>query len=290
MRRDITYRNYLLDRLGEEESVALERQYFLDHQSFEELLEAEDDLIDSYVRDELEAAERLAFDKRLAALPRWRQRVDAARGIEILKGTPRIASGREIPVGGPQRYMAAAAALLLVLFAAVAAASWWRQRVLLEGLMHRQSRLEYQLRLAREQLDRDRAVLQALATEAAAIPKESPTPRSTAPKATTAVFTLTALTRGSGSNDFVRSSIDQPIILRVPIDDRTADSYGVIIDRVSGGSVWRSLKVPVAVAKPRHLEIEFDAAALPPADYILTITDRTPLGNVLQEYSFRIRE
>lgn len=271
----------------------MERQYFSDDDSFQELLEAEDDLIDSYVRGELPDDERAMFEKRVAALPRLRQRVDAARGLEALADGPHIVSRHAGRAIAPSAYFAAAAALLLVVLGVLAGAGWWRQRVLLDAMIQRQAQLEQELRVTRERLERDRSALQALraANPPTKAAMESPTPKAAGTiEVPPALFVLTALTRGSGSNDFERSLTAQRIILRAPLDDASQSSYRVTVQRVSGGKVWSSPDVrPADGGKARYLHIEVPASALPPDDYFLMIANPAS-SQVVQEFSFRIRE
>ncbi len=72
---------YLLGELSEEEGAQLEDEYFARDDFFEQLLAAEDDLIDSYVCGELSANKRARFEKHFLSTPRRRERVEFARGL-----------------------------------------------------------------------------------------------------------------------------------------------------------------------------------------------------------------
>lgn len=69
-----------LSSLAEREHV--ESEYFEDEDAFEEMLTAEDDLIDAYARGELTGDERQRFEKRFVSSLRERDRVQFARAFE----------------------------------------------------------------------------------------------------------------------------------------------------------------------------------------------------------------
>ncbi|HEV8266938.1 MAG TPA: hypothetical protein VGR00_01845 [Thermoanaerobaculia bacterium] len=71
----------LLGELPEDERVKLEERCLDDAAFFEALIAAENDLVDGYVRNELDEVEREMFEKRYLASPRHRRRVDAAAAI-----------------------------------------------------------------------------------------------------------------------------------------------------------------------------------------------------------------
>lgn len=70
---------YLLDELPDEDRERLEGAYFTDDAAFEQLLIAEQELIDAYVHGELSAAKRERFEKVFLASPRRQERVQFAR-------------------------------------------------------------------------------------------------------------------------------------------------------------------------------------------------------------------
>jgi hypothetical protein len=78
---DKLFERYLLGDLSEEEKTRLEESYFADDNLFEQLLAAEDDLIDDYVQGQLIGHERALFEKRFLNSPERRQRVALARGL-----------------------------------------------------------------------------------------------------------------------------------------------------------------------------------------------------------------
>jgi hypothetical protein len=125
---EILMRQYLLGHMPPGERANLEDQYFADDAMFEELVAAEHDLIDSYVRGELKESDRRKFELRYGKSPQQRAKVDFARSLNNIsretvlaekaspwKGVWAFLSGkRQIP-----RWAFATAAL-----AVVAGGSW----------------------------------------------------------------------------------------------------------------------------------------------------------------------
>lgn len=91
---------FLLGELSEGERERLEESHFADDDAFEQMLLAEDALIDAYARGELSVEQRRRFEERFLASSRGRERVqfahslagavsDARSPVTTLKPTPR---------------------------------------------------------------------------------------------------------------------------------------------------------------------------------------------------------
>lgn len=139
---------YLLGFVSPSERERFETEYFNDDDAFAELLSAEDDLIDAYVRGELGPAERRRFEDRFLNTPADRERVQFARTLagfvaetqpaeQPVTFQPGFFSSLRLP-GIAQGLMAVA---LLVL---VAATCW---------LLIQQGRTRNQLQTARAERD-----------------------------------------------------------------------------------------------------------------------------------------
>ena|ERR1035441_8072219 len=79
---DSLLRRYLLgDPMAEGEQERVEKSYFESDECFDRLLEAEDDLIDTYIRGVLSPAECAQFERHFLAAKRRRDRYEAMRAI-----------------------------------------------------------------------------------------------------------------------------------------------------------------------------------------------------------------
>jgi hypothetical protein len=89
-------KRYLLGRASPEERVDLENRYFSDASLFERLTEAENDLIDSYVRGELSDFDRQEFERQYLGSPQRRARVQFANALtEISQESGQVASDQK---------------------------------------------------------------------------------------------------------------------------------------------------------------------------------------------------
>ena len=84
MTKETLIRRYLLDDLPQDERTKLEDLYFTETDTFEELVAAENDLIDSYVRDELSGTETKQFEAQYCSTPALFSRVEFARSLSVV--------------------------------------------------------------------------------------------------------------------------------------------------------------------------------------------------------------
>ncbi|MGB8377537.1 MAG: hypothetical protein WCE70_03585, partial [Rhodanobacteraceae bacterium] len=80
-----TLRNWLLHRLADAETSALEQRLLLDGEFLARVEEAEYDLIDDYARDRLDADERLAVETHLLGSAAGRQRASVAQALAQMR-------------------------------------------------------------------------------------------------------------------------------------------------------------------------------------------------------------
>ena len=108
--KEALHSRYLLGDLSDQEKVSIEESYFADDDHFQELEIVEDELVDAYVRDELNGAERKQFEKLLQSSTRLAERVQFARILE-----KRVGSIKPAPVAAP------------VIAERPAVVSWWQK-------------------------------------------------------------------------------------------------------------------------------------------------------------------
>src|SRR5262249_29143702 len=92
---------YLLGDLPETEQTAVEQEYFVDQEKFEEVWATENDLVDGYVRGRLSRRERELFERNYLQSPKHRERVAVAR--KLLEAADRQVSedgGAIVPAPG----------------------------------------------------------------------------------------------------------------------------------------------------------------------------------------------
>jgi len=72
---------YLFGQLSEQERSEFEDSYLNDPELFEELASVEDELVRSYLRGECSPQEKAELEKRIAASPDWREKVEFERSL-----------------------------------------------------------------------------------------------------------------------------------------------------------------------------------------------------------------
>jgi hypothetical protein len=132
----ISIRKYLLGELGENKRQALEQSLMTDESVFQELLILEDELVDEYLRGELNSPERKSFEAHFMASPERQQKLRFAKSFQSyldLKQVEREPHRKPfwqslwelLQTNGPVREWGLAAVLLLV----IAGGSWMAIRI-----------------------------------------------------------------------------------------------------------------------------------------------------------------
>jgi hypothetical protein len=270
---------YLLGRLPEHEEAEMERRYLADDSLFGELLGVEDDLRDAYERGELSAPDREAFEQRLLALPRQKEKQESARALRqyLLKAssparplTRRVSTwDRLLRALGAQPRMVVVPALSAAL-AILIVGGWW--------LGHR------------------------------SVPRPTTGPRpGQGPEAvmptirtgqqsgvTTFAIVLTpGLVRGSEKSKPV---VIPPEASTVRLEARFEGNYPryqALLETVEGKKVWSegTLQAQTFPGGER-IFLDLSSSLLAPGDYILTVRGLPAAGNpeTVAEYAFRVVE
>ena len=255
---EATRRAYLLGLLPEEEAARLEEGYFAEDSTFEELVLAEDDLIDEYLDERLADDERRAFEARLDQRPELAARLEARRRLtRVLRR--RVASrGEEWDVPRPGRRR------VFLGLAAAAAAVFVTVRAIQEG-------------------PAPAALVTAPPPRAASAPQADVI----APPSVPVVLIL-----GAGG---IREASTVPTVtlrpeipalrLRLPVA-AAAKTLQAEVDDVDGGAVWRGAARVVMEGGAPQAEAEVPVSALPAGDYIVRYRG-LPDGD--EEAFFRVR-
>ncbi len=93
--REMNLKSYLLGTSSEPERVAIDRRLLTNQAEFEQVLLAEDELIDAYVRQELSAVERRQFEQCFLADPERQQKLRLALALHRYANDPaKISPGK----------------------------------------------------------------------------------------------------------------------------------------------------------------------------------------------------
>lgn len=116
---------YLLGLSSPEEREHIESEYFEDEDAFQEMLTAEDDLIDAYARGELVGEERRRFEKNFGSSFPGRDRVQFARAFAgVMPATRSVRNGTLLNLSktfqSPRLFQTATITTIMVLVVALA--------------------------------------------------------------------------------------------------------------------------------------------------------------------------
>jgi len=297
--RDLNKR-FLLGELSEGEQNALEERFFEDDAVFEELQIAQEELIELYLDDRLNAEDRAKFERRFGSSKKLQERVVFAKiladkvavALPTLNQTPAPAPTWTERLFGsfalqrPAFRMALVAALVIVVFGSIA---WFVRKSRLEAERFEAQRVEDQQKLKR-QLDE-----MARNADAERQVRHSPTPTPTAspsetvikPSDTVKLALVTIIPGGSRSttgsiNKLVIDGGNERARLTFILEDTSYTNYHF---EFRGTQSERNFSSEAQLKKgSKQIAVELPVAHLPPDDYTIKVFGvangtREPIGD-----------
>ena len=297
---------YLLGESDEKEKETVETRYIGDAAFYDQLLCAEDDLIDAYTRDELPRSRRKNFEKNFLCSPERRSRVTYAETwiayLDLLPGSRAAAKRPSRLASLPPVFrfdlwpaMLRAAAAILVLFAGAALiAETIRLRNQVNQAESRNRALEEERRDLEQQFDAQRRQSQELSAQ---LERERIVRDQASASQTSQVlvgpgimsFLLTpGLIRGTAAAQrLVVPPGARLVLLQINLRGQRYASYRAVIRTVEGRVVWSKSELQ---AQAKGLLISTPSSVLSNDDYVLTLSGITATGatEVIEEYSFSV--
>jgi hypothetical protein len=300
-------RHYLLGGLPESEAAVLEQEFFADDEKFEQMWEAENNLVDGYVRGRLSPEDRERFERHYLASPVHRQRVAVARNL-IEKADMSKASAIAPELSwraklfekfhiSPARWRFAMAAAMLLL----AAGGLWLlvdraqlrdelARIKAESEARRSSQQSLADQVAAAQAEREELAseLERLQAERDALlqqPAQTPRP---------AIFSFLlspVLIRSSGDPQTLTIPMRADVVhLQMKVERGDARRFQVNVRTVEGRQAWKQMIGPQTNGARALVTARIPASRLATGDYILTLTaiDSTGSAEEVNRYFFRV--
>ena len=300
---EILLRRYFLGDLPQGERARLEDRYFVDLELFEELLAAENDLIDAYVRGELTEAERQQFEMEYLTSPGRRDRLDfasvlsqvSALGEEAL--TPRRGSlwkkmwvALSIRQGIPQWVLATA----VVVIVASGSCLLVLNKKLRDGLQQAQA--------GQAELRREENALRQQIAESKGTPKDqvhenqqgSEVAKLEPPTGLEMTLRLTpgiARSTGMTPKTLVLSTPISQVRLQLMLERDEYKTYEAVLLTADGKEVARRRELKIHSTGGRTVvALRIPAQSINAGDYIVRLTGRTADGSQddVASYSFRV--
>lgn len=313
--------SYLLGELSEAEETQLEQQYLQDEALHQELLLAEDELIESFLRNEIPAEKLRRFESHFLASPVRRERLETARAMlrAIDTEAPSLSSGRRSVASCGLAGLISSFLAYRVPVTALAATAL----LLGAGLAF----LALQLRTAQEQFRAERASWlqqqedltgqltqhQGAATAGSELPHRIPSSeggrssrrggssvvndllpqQSSFPLHLASVVLMQGQAREAGELKHVVLSAESHLLLLYLVLPETANmrSYRAAIKTDEGRALWTQTNLPLsAIEGKRSAALLVESRLLKPGDYVVTLTGTNSAGQEqeLADYVLRV--
>ncbi|HEV2861122.1 MAG TPA: hypothetical protein VGX48_08960 [Pyrinomonadaceae bacterium] len=289
---------YLLGEMSDAERSELERAYFEDPRLFEQLVQAENELVDAYARELLPPERCERFERHYLTHPARRERARFARSLAAAlesRGVPPAAApARAEPfwrrllgsLSRPKLAWAFSASLLLVCAVAVWFYTGAERRPREPAGAERATR-EPDGGESRRPVN-DSGIETAREPEAVSAEKKkarpSPTPGA---KAAPVVATLVLTAGGTRSAEAAPPAVlplaasTEKVSLRLNLREADYRSYSAVLRRAGGGEVfsWRRV-TPKAAKSGATITFAMPARRLTEGDYVLTLKGTGDAGEV----------
>ena len=303
-------RRYLLGELPESESNELELRVLHDDETFEEMWEIENRLVDGYVRGSLSPADRDSFERHYQASPVHRQRVAVARNLiaeadgfraAAIPIAPKAPWGARVSekLGFSILSWQSALAAAVLLFAMC---SLWlfidrsrlrseqeQLRAETQSRQNRENTLSQQLATAQEESKKLESEIERLRVDSKRNSQPPTQPERTQHPTIYSLLLSPMLMRG-GDNPQTATIPPQAdaVRLQMKVDQEGARRFQVHVRTVEGRQVWEQQIKPNA--RNSIITAQIPANRLPVGDYILTLSAVDPTGNLeeLNRYFFRV--
>lgn len=299
MKTETSDRNlkFLLGKLSEEENLKIEQSFFDDKKMFEDILIAENDLIDAYVAGNLSAQDRIRFENRLLLNPKQQQRVRFAKTLvnyvssrtlplenSVSPAKPSWTSVISRIISNKPMLSLAFAATAFIFFAGVIWLTLDKQSSSIgqpdEVSVLQNPQAAQANENSRKIDDRDRAVSKSKSENAsvqrdAAERKTRQTkPQLAQKKETPTVFSFVlspVLTRDGGSSQKVAVPANADVVkFELKVEQSDFSAYHAALETVEGNQVWKSYKIKPQKGK-NVINVSIPAKLLKRADYILAL-------------------
>lgn len=313
--------SYLLGELSEAEETQLEQQYLQDEALHQELLLAEDELIESFLRNELPAEKRRRFESHFLASPVRRERLESARVVlrAIDIEAPSLASGgRSVASSGLTGLISCILAYRVPVTAVVAAVLLLGVGLALLALRLQTAKEQFRAERAswlgqQEDLKRQLAQHQSAPTAGSELPYKVPSSeggrssrrggssvvndllpqQSSSPLHLASVVLMQGQAREAGElRRVVLSAESRLLLLYLVLPDTTnMRSYRAAIKTDEGKALWTQTNLPLsAIEGKRSAALLLESQQLRPGDYVVTLLGTNSAGQEqeLADYVLRV--
>jgi hypothetical protein len=307
-------RRYLLGVLPEEEAERFEREYFESDGAFEELVAAENDLIDAHLGGRLTAAEEESFARHFLSSPEREERVAFAQALRtaaarapLAAATPEAALlAADVAVARRPRVPAWLGWAAAVVCALTTGWSVMRVHSLERALSDGQAQADAAHAAVEDARRQESSMRTTLSTREAQVADlrdqlaraQEDLARAAVAVAPAASFVAVVLRAGAQRDiNTPRAPVIVPagkheLRLHMLVSDDPHDSYAARLETLEGGRIASAEGLrALRLAGARAVELRLDARPLANGEYIAFVsgTDRNGKTADLGSYSFRLK-
>jgi hypothetical protein len=299
---DISMKRYLLGELAESEQQALEERLMASDDYFEQLLIAEDDLVDEYLRGTLPAREKQRFNDHFLCTPERRHKLRFSRSLQkYVWGWPGFPTLQRLPHRILEWSLAGALSLIVL------GGSWLTFRIQrLEQLLEQASQQaavagqpqDWQQHLAQlsDQKDQLASKLERQQKQSTALEQELAALKASTPQRSLSAMMAFALVPGQVRGVQGMQKVALPagtdwVQLQLDLGTGEYKRYQAVLQRVEGGEIWSQNTPKVKVGKDSEMVVlTLPAGLLPRGYYILRLSGMGAGGDFedVARYSFSV--
>ncbi len=276
---------YLLGEVSDNERAEVEQGYFADDELFEQLVEAENDLVDSYIQDTLTPTERKRFEERFLTSDSAVERVEFARALQRKSAARWGRRPAILPARTGLRRFAIAASIAVVVFSA----AW----LIFSSQQRRESLTESRPQASRQQQPGPATPLQAQTQPPPLQPEsQQQTPAATARQTALVTVLLTpgGTREGKAAPPLVLRPAPQWVRVELVLEDDHYDSYTAELQDVEGRALWKEESLRAKTTQSGStVDLNVPAKLLPPGDYVVILQGiRRGRASEINNYTFTV--
>jgi hypothetical protein len=283
----ILLQKYLLGQASAEDQRTIEQRLMTEQDYYDQLLKMEEELTDTYVRGELKAPDKEAFEKHFLCSP------ERQRNLEFARALNRYLLANEQPPTTQLRWYGGTgkiALLCAVLVLAILSGVLWHKTAQLNEKLALSELQRSQAEQREKTLEQQLEHLQQSKTNQPNLP---PVPHPADQDLLSLVLTP-GINRGA---DHVPTAVLRPdksrLLLRLKVQDISRGSYLAELQTLEGKAIWTRSGLKAQPASNGGLvEVVLPASNLGQSDYLLVLSVAAPDGSVnkVATYYFRVQK
>ena len=285
---------YLLGEASPEERSGLEAKYLTDADLFEEVVAAENDLIDAYAAGQLFGSDRKRFEEHFLLTAERQQRVEFAKAllnqVTAEPGGKQQGKTRVLRFPPPTAWhwpRSSAVWLGLLAFLAIVTWSIWTT---LQNFQLRRESASFRAEIAALQ-GKQRELQQQIEASQKLNDQRSYREETKATPSIVVVTLNAGISRGDNTqNRVIIASETQSVRLHLLVDGDGYSKLDASVETANGNKIWNKDNLLAHGSRKARVDLALPARILANGDYIVNLTEVTPGGKfeTINSYAFKV--